>query len=309
MKALVSIAQSKDFTEESIRKATFDAIGQGGFELPRKVKSVILKVNLRYYWDYSTGETTDPRVASALVDFFRDKYGGDIDLSIAEADASAMRTKHAFRMLGYTELAKRKSVRLVNLCECEKVTRQVTVKGQTYELPIARQMLESDLLINVPKLRTHRLTTVSCALKNLFGAIAKPRKIEYHQHLNEVIVGINKLIRPNLAVVDGIIALGKNPIKMGLVLAGEDQLAVDSIAARIMGYNPRLIKNFTLAQKEGVGTLENIETVGFRDLGVLGQDFPKENYFLFNLLWDLKLRFLDAYLKITGDTRPPVLDK
>jgi len=305
----VSIAQSKDFTEESIRDATFSAIALGGFELPRKVRSAILKVNLRYYWDYSTGETTDPRVASALIDYLREQYGDDIDLSIAEADASAMRTKHAFRMLGYTELARRKSAKLINLCECEKVTRQVTVNGERFELPIAQPMLETDLLVNVPKLRTHRLTTVSCALKNMFGAIAKPRKIEYHPHLDEVIVGINKLIKPHLAVVDGIIALGKDPIKMGLVLAAEDQLAIDVVAAKIMRYNPHSIRHFTLAAKEGVGALNNIEIVGFKDFRTFCRIFPKENYFLINKLWDLKLALLDAYLKISGDTRPPILDK
>ncbi len=304
----VSVIHTEDLSEEGLRNATFDAIDKSGFKLPKGINSAILKVNLRYYWDSSTGETTDPRIASAVIDYIRDRGGDEIDITVGEADASAMRTKYAFRMLGYTKLAQEKSVKLLNLCECEKVEKEVVVNHRKFTLPVAKPMLNTDLLINVPKLRTHRLTNVTCGLKNMFGAIAVPRKIVYHPNLNEVIVGINKLIKPHLTVVDGVIALGKNPIRMALVLASEDQLAVDVIAARVMGYNPRRIRHMTLARKEGVGYFENITVEGVEDLTDFSKIFPKENYFVFNLLWRLELAALGAYLKLTKDTRPPVLD-
>ena len=308
MAPTVSVVRTEDLSEEGLRNATFDAIDKSGFKFPKEINSAMLKVNLRYYWDSSTGETTDPRIVSAIIDYIRHHNGDGIDIIIAEADASAMRTKYAFRMLGYEKLAQRRGVKLLNLCECEKVEKQLVVNRRKFSLPVAKQMLNADLLINVPKLRTHRLTNVSCCLKNMFGSIAVPRKIVYHSHLNEVIVGINKLIKPHLAVVDGIIALGKNPIKMGLVLASEDQLAADFVAAKIMGYNARRIKHLTLAEREGVGRMKNVEIVGAKNLGST-KIFPHENYFVFNLLWNLKLTFLDLYLKITNDTRPPVLDR
>jgi uncharacterized protein (DUF362 family) len=219
-----------------------------------------------------------------------------------------MRTKYVFKMLGYERLAERKKVRLINLSECERVEKEVVVNHRKIVLPVAQPMLDADLLINVPKLRTHRLVTISCGLKNLFGAIAKPRKVTYHPHLNEVIVGINKVLKTDLTVIDGIIALGKLPIKMGLVLASVDQLAADYIAARVMGYDPHRITHLELARKEGVGNSIDIMIKGVEDLDRFSKIFPKENYFLFNLLWELELGVLNAYLKITGDTRPPVLD-
>ena len=309
MTPVVSVVHTEDLSEEGLRSVTFDAIDKSGFKFPKGINTAMLKVNLRYYWDSSTGETTDPRIVSAIVDYIRHSGGAGIDIIIAEADASAMRTKYAFRMLGYEELAQRKKVRLINLCECEKVERKVVVNDREFSLPIARQMLDADLLVNVTTLRTHRLTTISCCLKNMFGAIAVPRKIVYHPHLNEVIVGINKLVKPHFAVVDGIISLGKTPIRMGLVLAGDDQLAVDVVAAKIMGYNPRRIRHLRLARKEGVGVSENIEIHGVEDLAKFSKVFPRENYFVFNLLWKLKLAALGAYLKVTEDTRPPVLDR
>jgi len=305
---VISVIHTEDLSEEGIRNATFRAIEESGFKLPEKFDTAILKVNLRYYWDSSTGETTDPRVVTAIIDYVRDHCDREADIIIAEADASAMRTKYAFRMLGYEKIAQKKSVKLLNLCECEKVEKQVVVNRRKFTLPVAKPMLNADLLINVPKLRTHRLTNVSCCLKDMFGSIAIPRKIVYHSYLSEAIVGINKLIKPHLAVVDGVIALGKNPIKMGLVLAGEDQLAVDFVAAKIMGYNPRRIKHLMLAEKEGVGICTNLKIIGVQDLTRLSKQFPEENYFMFNLLWQLKLTALDAYIKLTKDTRPPVLD-
>jgi len=306
---VVSVIHTDDLSEEGIKNATFRAIEESGFELPEKFTSVILKVNLRYYWDSSTGETTDPRVVSGIIDYIRGGCEDGVDIIIAEADASAMRTKYAFGMLGYEKLARKKSVKLLNLCECKKVEKEVTVNNRKFALPIAQPMLDADLLINVPKLRTHRLTNISCSLKNLFGAIAIPRKIVYHPHLNEVIVGINKLIKPQLTIVDGVTVLGKTPIKMGLVLASEDQLAVDHIAAKIMGYNPKRIKHLSVAEREGVGIVNDIEVVGQKDFHKFSKRFPHENNFFFNLRWNLQLKLLDFYLEVTKDTRPPVLDR
>ncbi len=305
----VSVVHTQDQTEDSIKRATFEAIDNSGFDVPEKVDSVFLKVNLRYYWDASTGETTDPRVVSAIIDYLREHGGRHVDITIAEADASAMRTKYAFKMLGYEKLAEGKNVRLVNLSQCERVEKEVIVNNKKIVLPIAQPMLDADLLINVPKLRTQRLATISCGLKNLFGAIAEPRKVTYHPHLDEVIVGVNKILRPALTVIDGFIALGKWPIKMGLVLASVDQLAADYIAARVMGYDPHRITHLELARKEGVGKSAEITINGVKDLTRFSKIFPRENYFLFNQLWNLKLTALNAYLKLTNDTRPPVLDK
>lgn len=308
MRPIVSVVHTKDLTRNGIEKATFEAIEKSGFDLPKEVSNVFLKVNLRYYWDYSTGETTDPRVVLAIIEYIRDHCGRDIEIVIAEADASAMRTKYAFRMLGYEKLALDKNVSLLNLSECEVVKKRVAVNGREFVLPVAQPMLDANLLINIPKLRTHRLVGISCGLKNMFGAIAKPRKITYHPYLNEVIVGINKILAPDLTVIDGFIALGKWPVKLGLVMASIDTLAADYLAAKVMGYNPRRIVHLTLAEKEGIGNT-NIVVEGQKSISEFSKIFPRENYFLFNLLWDLKLGILDAYLKLTGDTRPPVLDK
>ena len=72
--------------------------------------------------------------------------------------------------------------------------------------------------------------------------------------------------------------------------------------------NPHRIRHPILAGRESVGTSKNVKIEGVEELARFSDVFPKENYFVFNLLWRLKLMALCAYLKSTGDTRPPVLD-
>jgi uncharacterized protein (DUF362 family) len=104
-----------------------------------------------YYWDYSTGQTTDPRFVGALVDVIRSKTSQNVGISIVESDASAMRCRYVFRMLGYEQLAKDRNVRLVNLSEDFFETVQVRAGKQSFKLPVAKTILHANLKINMPK--------------------------------------------------------------------------------------------------------------------------------------------------------------
>lgn len=299
---VVSLVKCK---EENIKDAVFEAIEKTNFK-PKKVNSVIIKPNLCYYWDASTGETTDRRVVSAIIDYVREFCNPNASIRIAEADATAMKTRHAFRMLRYTDLAAEKEVELFNLCDDDFKEIDIEIKGGSLKVPIPKSMINSDLVINVPKLKVPRRIPLTCAMKNLFGCIHDPIKAKYHPNLHEVIVGVNSIIKPDLTVVDGIVALGKYPIKLGLVIAGTDSLAVDYTAAKIIGYdNPRRIRYIWLAEKRGVGNL-NVESIG-EDVNSIRKQFPKLNTFLFSLLWDLQLKGVKIYTTITGDIVPPVL--
>ena len=178
--------------DSSVEGVVFKALDLLNQDWASDVDSVVIKPNLCYYWDYSTGETTDPRVVSAIIDYVRGRTGKDARILVAEADASAMRTKYAFKVLGYDRLSSDKDVELLNLSEGETVEREVTVRGEKIALSVNKVLLDSDLTINVPKLKYHRSVGLTCALKNMFGSIAVPRKARYHSRLSDVIVAINK---------------------------------------------------------------------------------------------------------------------
>lgn len=313
MENTVSLARAMSLDEKGIKEATYRALDMLGCRLPENVKRFMIKPNLCYYWDYSTGETTDPRLVSSLIDYIREKWSEKAEITIVESDASAMRTKHAFKMLGYEALANEKSVRLLNLSTDEVCQREVNVGKHKLTLNLPCSVLNSDFLINVPKLKVGpyaggQSLHITCALKNLFGCIPEPRKVKFHPRLSEVIVGINKLIRPNVTVVDGIVALGKYPVKLGLIIAGTDNLAVDFVSASVMGYNPWRINYLSLAAKEGVGNVANIKVIG-ENIQDFRHFFPKRNRFLFKTSWTLQLSLLHAYTKVSGDVVPAVLEK
>lgn len=302
--SLVKVGSSEEEIKNSIGKA-LDLID---FKPKGPVKSVDIKPNLCYYWQSSTGYTTDPHLVGALIDCIRERYGGDIHIRVVEADATAMKTKHAFRMLGYEKLAKEKNIELFNLSNDEISQEKVSVNGHQVSFQIPQSLSKSDLFINVPKLKTARETVITCALKNVYGCIAYPRKIIYHPILDEAIVGINKILHPDLTVVDGLVALGRSPIRLGLIMVSVDPFSADWTASKIMRFNPSKIKFLKLAMKEKLGNLEGIETRG-ENVVIFKKIFPKQGFLPTRRLWDIQLRLFSLYSKLAGDIVPPALEK
>jgi len=196
----------------------------------------------------------------------------DPEISIVESDASAMKCKYSFKMLGYDKLAEEKNVRLINLAKEEYQFFDIEINDWYLRFRIPKLLLESDMIINVPKLKYMKIVTITCALKNIFGCNAYSRKSVYHKALNESIVGINKIIRSNLIIVDGIHVYGQRTKRLGLVMASEDCVAVDAAASTLMGINPMSIDHIVLASNEGLG---NIEYVAVGDFPHFLDAFPK----------------------------------
>jgi uncharacterized protein (DUF362 family) len=294
-----------------ITSAVENALGLIGFKTSRKVESVFIKANLCYYWDSLTGYTTDRRLVSSLIDILRKKYGlQDADIKVVEADATAMRTSHVFKMLKYEELAAEKKVTLFNLSEDKVIEKTVNVNNKEISLKIPECLLNlhgKDLFINMPKMKIMSHTTISCAMKNLFGCMAAPRKIAYHPMLDEAIVAMNKVLKPDLIIVDGIVALSSFPVKMDLIVSGFTPFSVDWTVSRIMGYNPSRINHLRLARREGLGDSKDIVLKG-EDLSELRKMWPHVN--AFRLRWQnrLQLKLLRTYCRIVGDVIPPFLE-
>jgi len=301
---LVKVHSSEEEIKNSVEKA-LDIIN---FEPKSPVKSVDIKVNLCYYWHAATGYTTDPRVVAGVIDCIRERYGKDTHIRIVEADATAMRTKHAFLMLGYEKLAKEKDVELFNLSNDEISVEKAKVNGYEIDFQVPISLKKSDLFINMPKLKIMRETRITCALKNIYGCIAFPRKIVYHSMLSEAIVGINKILHPHLTIVDGLVALGRFPIKLGLIMISRDSFSTDWVASKIMGYNPEKIDFLRIAREEKIGDLNGIETRG-ENIVYFAKIFPKENFFSSKFWWDAQFRLFRLYAKIVKDIVPPMLEK
>jgi len=237
-----------------IKKAIEESLNLIDYKFSYKAQHIVIKPNLCYYWDYTTGQTTDPRFVAELIRLIREQTSKDMDISIVESDASAMICKYAFRMLGYEKLAEKYRIKLVNLSEEEASPADVVVRGKTFRFMVPKIIHEADVKINVPKIKyAMKGIELTCALKNIYGCNPFPKKFKYHGMLAETIVALNKIMKFDLCIVDGNIVSGIHPRKLGLVMVSQDPVALDTAAAEIAGLNPKRIEYLQLAEREGLG--------------------------------------------------------
>lgn len=249
--SLVSLVKIE---RSNMKKAIEDSLSLLDYQFEKSIRNVVIKPNMCYYWDYTTGDTTDPKFVAALIDLIREKIATKVNISIVESDASAMKCKYAFKMLDYEKLANDYSVKLVNLSEDQCSKRQVTAGTQSFNIMIPQTIQKADLKINVPKIKyTMEKIKITCALKNIFGCNPYPKKFKYHSRLGEAIVAINKAMKFDLCIIDGNIVSGIQPRRLGLVMASKDPVAIDVAAAEIAGINSKRIEYLQLANKEGLG--------------------------------------------------------
>lgn len=287
--SVISVVKVKD---SDLKKATENSLNLINYNFPNHIKNIIIKPNMCYYWDYSTGQTTDPKFVVALIMLLREKISQDLNISIVESDASAMKCKYAFKFLGYEKLAKSHNVKLVNLSEDKGEKVRVSVQGEDFEFALPETIKEADLRINVPKIKYMSYTKISCSLKNIFGCNPEPKKFRYHSKIDETLVALNKIMKFNLHILDGIIVAGSHPAKLDLVMASQDPVALDAAAAEIAGINPKTVRHIKLAQKEGIGNITYISKG--ENPKAFAKIFPKKK---------LKQKVLSSAYKIATKTR------
>jgi uncharacterized protein (DUF362 family) len=147
----------------------------------------------------------------------------------------------------------------------------------------------------LPKLKTNLLSNITCCLKNQFGCNPRLDKQQLHSSLDKAIVALNLAVgAPDFCIVDGIVGVGGiwgpsfgPPIYSEVIVAGSDAVAVDSVCAKIMGFNPRRIGHIRLAAKKGVGNPHYV--IAGERLETVKQDFEWSGSQA--MLFKLALRF------------------
>ena len=253
--SLVSLTKFKGKSKESMKEAISESLNLINYSLGKNISRVVIKANLCYYWDHTTGQTTNPRFVEALVELLREETSVE-EIAVIESDASAMKCKYVYNFLGYEKIFKNCGVKLVNLSKEASNPVLVSCDGVSYRFQVPEIIQKADLRINLPKIKyTMKGIDLTCALKNIYGCNPYPQKYKYHQRLGPVIVALNKAMKFDLCIIDSNIASGIQPRKIGLIMASEDPVAIDVAAARIAGLNPSKIKYLGLANKEGLGSL------------------------------------------------------
>jgi len=241
-------------------------------------KKILIKVNFISTKTWETGATTDPILVEALIQYFQPFNEG---IYVVESDATITKAEEAAKATGMLELCEVYGIEFLNLT---KFPRQIKIKVQNPEvlpeITFPTIALESHI-ISAAKMKTHSDTQVTLGLKNMFGLLPDTPKSKYHNlGIDEVIVDINSLCKPSLTIIDGFVAMegsgpvSGQPIEMGLVIAGKDVVSTDTIASKVMGFDPYEIDHIKKAAKKGLGEMKNIKVLG-EDLNKVKRIFKK----------------------------------
>jgi len=221
---------------------------------------VVIKPNLVVAKPASEGATTHPEIVEGIVRFLKDC--GVSNIAIAEGSWVGEGTRRAWDACGYTTLAKRYGLQLIDTKKDPVVTR--TVDGIT--LSLCKSVLDADYLINVPVLKAHCQTALTCCIKNLKGCIPDSEKRRYHtMGLHKPIAALAAAIRPDLHIVDSICGdlsfeEGGTPVPTNRILLGLDPVLLDSYGATLIGLDPEEITYLRLAREHGVGQFADADT-------------------------------------------------
>jgi uncharacterized protein (DUF362 family)/predicted RNA-binding Zn-ribbon protein involved in translation (DUF1610 family) len=265
----VAIVRRTNGVRQAVERAV-NMIGGIGRFVPPGAK-VLIKPNLCIDKDWRSGATTNPAVVEALVHLARE--AGADDIVVADGTTVGLSTARVFQVTGYDVMTRRCGARLVDLNEDQTERIDIVEPESLRNIQVAREVLTSDVVINVPLLKTHVHTTVSVSLKNMKGVISPRTKRKTHLvGLEGGIVDINRHVKVDLIVVDGIMGHeGLGPQsgeakRMDLILAGTRPATVDAVATRVMGFDPHEIQHIATASKRGLGEIEagRIDVVGER---------------------------------------------
>jgi len=280
----VSIVRAYDYGSTQICSAIEESINLiGGLEtIIKPCSKVFIKINhLSPPSEAERGIVTHPAFVEAVLELLK---GFDAEITVGDDIDSSK--GNGFQVSGFRQMCDRMGVRLINLRETGFV--ETNCGGHFLnKVFLSSTVLDADVIINLPKLKTHSLTIFTGGVKNMFGIIPHGQRIRFHgeyirvEDFCQVLTDIFSNAIPQLTIMDGIIAMeGDGPSsgklrKVGVVLAGRDSVAVDAVATKIIGREPFDIYTTRYADERdlGVGNLNNIEVVGERLEDVIVPDF------------------------------------
>jgi len=264
---------------EGLERIIYTSLEKIGALALFKDKVALLKVNLMVSRPPEEAVNTHPEFLRWAVRVIKNL--GAKKVRVGESSGAYGFTDEAFEHSGIARAAAQEGAELVNFDA--SAIRSYRINGNVLkEVYLPQDIFDADILVTLPKMKTHSVTTISCALKNQVGLLPGSTKVDVHRaakdvrELSEAIIDINMAVRFNLALVDGVIGLEGNgptngsPIKSGLVIAGEDLVAVDSVSSFVMGFMPDSVLTNKIGASRGLGIadLEKIEIIGEKLEGV-----------------------------------------
>ena len=247
-----------------------DVIGRGFRELgiDLRGKHVLLKPNLVEYAPGAAINTHPMVVAGAAVAALR---AGAADVVVGEGPGHRRDIEYLLQATGFTDALNAARVRFVDLNHDDVRTVRLASRFTTMtELMFSVELLRSDFIISMPKMKTHHWAGVTLSMKNLFGTVPGqvvgwPKNLLHWIGIGNSIVDLWSAVMPGLAIIDGIVGMeGDGPIMgtavdHGVLLVSDNCPAADAEAVRLMGMDPWKFDYYRIAATMG-GTISPLKT-------------------------------------------------
>lgn len=276
MKAKVGIFK----VEDDLKQGTEEALKALNWKQHIREK-VFLKPNLCSP-TYVAGAVTNPQLIHQLILTIRDHAE---EIIVGESDGYYYSSEEAFSKTGVGKAVEKAGGKTVNLTKDEMVEIKNPDLSYLKTVRLPKTLVEADSIVSVPVLKTHEFSLFSGAIKNLFGCIPSNRRILHHPHINEVLSDLIHILKPTFSIMDATIAMEGNgpgrgiPVKMGLLLASANLLALDRTAADLI-----CIDWTQVGHLKHISQLSKNENI---DISIIGEKFD-----------DVKRPFIRPYLDL-----------
>ena len=262
----VAVVNCQSYEQKEVDKAIKKALSLLNFEFNKRSRILIKPNVVGCFPRNQTAITTNPSLVKSVCKILKRKK-----CQIFIGDSPFTNPECAFKSSGIDKLEKYGKILIF---EQEKMIRIHNEKAKVLkDFEIAKIVKDADLIINMPKLKTHTLTRYTGAIKNLYGVIPGGLKQRLHNHaqgekkFSRMLVDIYQNIKPELTIMDAVIGMDKegpsagNPRKVGLILASRNGVSLDIAATRMIGFNPRKIYMIKEAVKRKLADY-NVEIMG-----------------------------------------------
>jgi uncharacterized protein (DUF362 family) len=254
----VALVKYKDSISRALKEGLAHIGGFGALESP-----VLIKPNICTISDSTGYSVTRVETVRALIELVLET-DEKLSIKIIESDSQSKFAEESFQKFGYNQLCRDMQgsgfdVTTVDLSKSP--LKELSFLGDYFENPeLPEILLDAGYFISVAIPKTHYLSFVTGVLKNLFGVLPRKDQACYHSKINEVIVDLARIIRPDLNVVDARVGVegwnGPKTRKLGAFIVGHGAVSVDTTMTRVMGFEPQQVRHIMDTYDYDLGTLD-----------------------------------------------------
>lgn len=255
---------------DDVQRAVFSALAQINAQtlMTKPQMTILLKPNLLSPKPPERAVDTHPKVVEAVIHWLQQFQPKRIIVGDSSANPNIGFTDRAIKQSGIGEVCEREKVECIPLEKSERKVYNVPNPLVLDKFASSSFIAEADLIINLPKIKTHNQCILTCCIKNMFGTVLLGNKPRTHALFPTIdkfaaaLADIYSVSKPQLTIIDGYLCQeGPGPsagdvVKLDLILAGYDPVALDTTVCKIIDVKPNQVHYLAKAQQKGLGTMD-----------------------------------------------------